>query len=139
MMKQLIQFVRSLYVDLFATRTNVREAIEYAYEVFRAETGGNPSACTTALHVVLNTISHRLESELSSLPDPYVVLGAFALAIHNTRVQYKTERSFDEFETVKQALDLLAEKVQFDLIELCGFSHGDIAEFYKHSGCLGGE
>lgn len=44
---------------LFADRDNLNEAFEYAFRVFRT-LGPNEIAATTAMYVVLNTISKEL-------------------------------------------------------------------------------
>lgn len=60
--KEIITLAQGLYSPLFASRDSIKEAITYAYDI--AKGLDNPSAVTTALHVVLNTIAQHLEDQV---------------------------------------------------------------------------
>lgn len=60
--KEITQLASGLYNPLFATRDSIKDAITYAYDIAKAS--DNPAAVTTALHVVLNTISQHLEDRV---------------------------------------------------------------------------
>lgn len=60
--KEITQLASGLYNPLFATRDSIKDAITYAYDIAKAS--DNPAAVTTALHVVLNTISQHLEDQV---------------------------------------------------------------------------
>lgn len=53
------QLAKSIRHGLFADRETVKEAMDYALRVFRA-LGPNEIAATTALFVVLNTVSNEM-------------------------------------------------------------------------------
>jgi hypothetical protein len=52
------QFVSSIKHGLFADRDNMKEAMEYAYDL--ANRTDNPAAVVTAIHVVLNTVAKQV-------------------------------------------------------------------------------
>ena len=58
--KEILALAQGLYSPLFASRTTIKEAITYAYDIAKASE--NPAAITTALHVVLNTLAEHLET-----------------------------------------------------------------------------
>jgi hypothetical protein len=60
--KEILTLSAGLYSPLFATRDSIKDAITYAYDIAKAS--DNPAAVTTALHVVLNTISQHLEDQV---------------------------------------------------------------------------
>lgn len=60
--REIIALAQGLYNPLFASRESIRDAITYAYDIAKASE--NPSAVTTALHVVLNTIAQHLEDQV---------------------------------------------------------------------------
>ena len=57
--KEIQTLASGLYNPVFASRTTIKEAITYAYDIAKAS--DNPAAITTALHVVLNTLAEHLE------------------------------------------------------------------------------
>lgn len=60
--KEITQLASGLYSPLFASRDSIREAYEYAQQI--AQSTKNPAAVTTAIHVLLNTISQHLEDRV---------------------------------------------------------------------------
>lgn len=60
--KEILTLSAGLYNPLFATKESIKESISYAYGI--AKVSENPAAVTTALHVVLNTISQHLEDQV---------------------------------------------------------------------------
>lgn len=55
-----LEIAQSIRSNMFAERETLKEAIDYAFEVFgRLDPGGNIAA-TTALMVVLNTLSNEI-------------------------------------------------------------------------------
>jgi hypothetical protein len=53
------EIAQSIRHNLFSERDTMKEALDYAFSVFRT-LGPNEIAATTALYVVLNTISNEL-------------------------------------------------------------------------------
>jgi hypothetical protein len=54
------ELAKAIRYKLFAERATLKEAMEYAFSVFRT-LGPNELAATTALMVVLNTLANELE------------------------------------------------------------------------------
>ena len=53
-----VELARALKHNLFATRSTVDEALEYAYSISRAS--DNPAAVMTAVQVVINTVCDQI-------------------------------------------------------------------------------
>jgi len=53
-----VELARALKHNLFATRSTVDEALEYAYSIARAS--DNPAAVMTAVQVVINTVCDQI-------------------------------------------------------------------------------
>ncbi len=53
-----LELARALKHNMFATRSTVDEALEYAYSIARAS--DNPAAVMTAVQVVINTICDQI-------------------------------------------------------------------------------
>ena len=54
------ELAKSIRHGLFSERDTLKEAFDYAFEVFRT-LGANEIAATTAMFVVLNTLSKEIE------------------------------------------------------------------------------
>jgi len=58
------EIARQIRYKLFADRETLKEAVDYAFEVFRRLGPDGEIAATTAMMVVLNTLSNKiLENE----------------------------------------------------------------------------
>ena len=58
------EIARNIRYKLFADRDSIKEAVDYAFEVFRRLGPDGEIAATTAMMVVLNTLSNKiLENE----------------------------------------------------------------------------
>jgi hypothetical protein len=53
------ELAKAIRYGLFSDRENLKEAMEYAFSIFRT-LGPNELAATTAMMVVLNTISNEI-------------------------------------------------------------------------------
>jgi hypothetical protein len=53
-----LELARALKHNMFATRSSVDEALEYAYSIARAS--DNPAAVMTAVQVVVNTLCDQI-------------------------------------------------------------------------------
>lgn len=53
-----VELARALKHNLFATRSTVDEALEYAYSIARAS--DNPAAVMTAVQVVINAVCDQI-------------------------------------------------------------------------------
>jgi len=58
-----IELANAIRHGLFADRSTLKEAFDYAFKVFRT-LGPNEMAATTALFVVLNTLSNEMLKDL---------------------------------------------------------------------------
>jgi hypothetical protein len=54
------ELAKAIRYKLFAERDTLKEAMDYAFDVFRT-LGPNEIAATTALMVVLNTLANEIE------------------------------------------------------------------------------
>jgi hypothetical protein len=59
MNQELQHLAVQMYTPLFAERDTVKEAYDYAMAIAKAS--DNPAAVTTAIHVLMNTISKDIE------------------------------------------------------------------------------
>ena len=59
MNQELQHLAVQMYTPLFAERDTVKEAYDYAMSIAKAS--DNPAAVTTAIHVLMNTISKDIE------------------------------------------------------------------------------
>jgi hypothetical protein len=59
------ELAKAIRYGLFSDRETLREAMDYAFSVFRT-LGPNELAATTALMVVLNTISNEMMTNIQS-------------------------------------------------------------------------
>ena len=60
-MSKNLELAKAIRHDLFADRATVKEAFDYAFDVIDSMRGANKVAATTALYVVLNTLSKEIE------------------------------------------------------------------------------
>jgi hypothetical protein len=58
------ELANSIRCGLFAERENLKEAMDYAFRVFRSLDKGGEIAATTALFVVLNTLSNEMLKDI---------------------------------------------------------------------------
>lgn len=58
------ELANAIRCGLFADRENLKEAMEYAFRVFRSLGNGGEIAATTALYVVLNTVSNEMLKDI---------------------------------------------------------------------------
>ena len=60
-MSKNLELAKAIRHDLFADRATVKDAFDYAFDVIDSLRGANKVAATTALYVVLNTLSKEIE------------------------------------------------------------------------------
>ena len=60
-MSKNLELAKAIRHGLFADRATVKDAFDYAFDVIDSMRGANKVAATTALYVVLNTISKEIE------------------------------------------------------------------------------
>jgi len=60
-MSKNLELAKAIRHGLFADRATVKEAFDYAFDVIDSMRGANKVAATTALYVVLNTLSKEIE------------------------------------------------------------------------------
>ena len=60
-MSKNLELAKAIRHDLFADRATVKDAFDYAFDVIDSMRGANKIAATTALYVVLNTLSKEIE------------------------------------------------------------------------------
>jgi hypothetical protein len=60
-MSKNLELAKAIRHGLFADRDTVKEAFDYAFDVIDNMRGANKVAATTALYVVLNTLSKEIE------------------------------------------------------------------------------
>ena len=60
-MSKNLELAKAIRHDLFADRATVKDAFDYAFDVIDSMRGANKVAATTALYVVLNTLSKEIE------------------------------------------------------------------------------
>ena len=61
-MNKNLELAKAIRHGLFAERDTVKDAFDYAFDVIDSMRGANKIAATTALYVVLNTISNEIIS-----------------------------------------------------------------------------
>ena len=61
-MNKNLELAKAIRHGLFADRATVKDAFDYAFDVIDSMRGANKVAATTALYVVLNTISNEIIS-----------------------------------------------------------------------------
>jgi hypothetical protein len=61
-MSKNLELAKAIRHGLFAERATVKDAFDYAFDVIDSMRGANKVAATTALYVVLNTISNEIIS-----------------------------------------------------------------------------
>jgi hypothetical protein len=61
-MNKNLELAKAIRHGLFAERATVKDAFDYAFDVIDSMRGANKVAATTALYVVLNTISNEIIS-----------------------------------------------------------------------------
>jgi hypothetical protein len=61
-MSKNLELAKAIRHGLFAERDTVKDAFDYAFDVIDSMRGANKIAATTALYVVLNTISNEIIS-----------------------------------------------------------------------------
>ena len=60
-MSKNLELAKAIRHGLFADRATVKVAFDYAFDVIDSMRGANKVAATTALYVVLNTLSKEIE------------------------------------------------------------------------------
>ena len=60
-MSKNLELAKAIRHDLFADRATVKDAFDYAFDVIDSLRGAHKVAATTALYVVLNTLSKEIE------------------------------------------------------------------------------
>jgi hypothetical protein len=60
-MSKNLELAKAIRHGLFADRATVKDAFDYAFDVIDSMRGANKVAATTALYVVLNTLSNEIE------------------------------------------------------------------------------
>ena len=60
-MSKNLELAKAIRHGLFADRPTVKDAFDYAFDVIDSMRGANKVAATTALYVVLNTLSNEIE------------------------------------------------------------------------------
>ena len=60
-MSKNLELAKAIRHGLFAERATVKDAFDYAFDVIDSMRGANKVAATTALYVVLNTLSKEIE------------------------------------------------------------------------------
>jgi hypothetical protein len=60
-MNKNLELAKAIRHGLFADRPTVNDAFDYAFDVIDSMRGANKVAATTALYVVLNTLSNEIE------------------------------------------------------------------------------
>jgi hypothetical protein len=60
-MSKNLELAKAIRHGLFAERATVKDAFDYAFDVIDSMRGANKVAATTALYVVLNTLSNEIE------------------------------------------------------------------------------
>ena len=63
-MSKNLELAKAIRHDLFADRATVKDAFDYAFDVIDSMRGANKIAATTALYVVLNTLSTEIEKNV---------------------------------------------------------------------------
>ena len=56
-----LELAKAIRHGLFADRPTVKDAFDYAFDVINSMRGANKIAATTALYVVLNTLSNEIQ------------------------------------------------------------------------------
>ena len=93
MNQELQHLAVQMYTPLFAERDTVKEAYDYAMAIAKAS--DNPAAVTTAIHVLMNTISKDIELWTSPRKVRVVSKGKPAVAdpeAEADRVDYEREQ-----------------------------------------------
>jgi hypothetical protein len=60
-MSKNLELAKAIRHGLFADRPTVKDAFDYAFDIIDSMRGANKVAATTALYVVLNTLSNEIE------------------------------------------------------------------------------
>lgn len=60
-MSKNLELAKAIRHGLFADRATVKDAFDYAFDVIDSMRGANKVVATTALYVVLNTLSKEIE------------------------------------------------------------------------------
>jgi hypothetical protein len=68
-MSKNLELAKAIRHGLFADRDTVKDAFDYAFDVIDSMRGANKVAATTALYVVLNTLSKEIEKNESQTQD----------------------------------------------------------------------